>query len=223
MQRKDRWHKQYYKHEKMKIKLYIFAVLTLAFFAGAITAEVRADSAPSREYHVKAAFIYNFIKFVDWPKEKIADSNELITIGIIGKDPFGNAFEAVKGKKIKNKKLAIKQYPGLEQYKAKHKDEYKNKYQDALKKCHILFICSSEKNHLKEIINFIKDSSVLTIGEMDGFLEGGGIIKFMMEEEKVRFEINTTAAKRAKLKIRSQLLRLAKRVVEEKPPEDKKK
>lgn len=211
----------------MKIKAYIFVVLALALFAGAITAEVRADSAPSREYQVKAAFIYNFIKFVDWPKEKAADSNEPIIIGIIGKSPFGNAFETVKGKKIKNKKLAIKQYPGLERYKAKHKDEYKDeykdKYQDALKKCHILFICSSEKNHLKEIINFIKDSSVLTIGEMDGFLEGGGIIKFMMEEEKVRFEINTTAAKRAKLKIRSQLLRLAKRVVEEKPPEDKKK
>lgn len=210
----------------MKIKAYIFVVLALVFFAGPITAEVLADSALSREYQVKAAFIYNFIKFVDWPKGKIADSND-ITIGIIGKSPFGNAFEAVKSKKIKNKKLVIKYFPQLEQYKAKHKDkykdEYKDKYQDALKKCHILFICSSEKKHLKEIINFIKGSSVLTIGEMDGFLAAGGVIKFTMEEKKVRFEINITAAKRAKLKIRSKLLRLAKRVVEEKPPEDKKK
>lgn len=194
-------------------------VLALALFAGPITAEDRADSAPSREYQVKAAFVYNFIKFVDWPKEKVADSNDSITIGIIGKDPFGKAFEPVKGKRIKNKKLVIKQFPGLEQYKAKYKDEYK----DALKKCHILFICSSEKKRLKEIINFIKDSSVLTIGEIEGFLEAGGVINFTMQEQKVHFEVNITAARRAKLKIRSQLLRLAERVVEEKPPEDKKK
>lgn len=209
----------------MKNKVYILVILIL-FAALFATPAMAADSKLNREQQIKAAFIYNFIKFVDWPKEKIADSND-ITIGIIGKNPFGNAFEAVKGKEIKNNKLVIKYFPQLEQYKAKHKDEYKDeykdKYQGALKKCYILFICSSEKEHLKEIINFIKGSSVLTIGDMDGFLAAGGVIKFTMEEKKVRFEINVTAAKRAKLKIRSQLLRLAKRVVEEKPPEDKKK
>ena len=71
-----------------------------------------------------------------------------------------------------------------------------------------------EKN-LKEIINSVKDHSVLTVGEMEGFLEAGGIINWFVEEKKIRFEINTAAAERAKLEIRSNLLRLAKRIVGE--------
>jgi Holliday junction resolvasome RuvABC DNA-binding subunit len=78
-----------------------------------------------------------------------------------------------------------------------------------------LFICSSEQKNLKEIIDLLKDHSVLTVADMQGFLESGGIVNFVIEENKVGFEINIAAAEHAKLKIRSQLLRLAKRIVEE--------
>lgn len=173
------------------------------------------DNAAQPEYQIKAAFIYNFIKFVDWPKEKVAESNEPVTIGIVGKDPFGNAFAPVKDKEDKGRKVLIKRFKPIEELKKSgEKDKSLLEREiESLRKCHLLFICSSEEKSINEIINLVKDHSVLTIGDMQGFLESGGIINFVMEEKKVRFEINVTAAKRAKLKIRSQLLRLAKRVV----------
>jgi len=200
----------------MRIKACIFVVLALALFAAPISVQAQDDSAQNREYQVKAAFLYNFVKFVDWPKEKVADGNEPIIIGVIGKDPFGKAFDPIKKKQVKGKKVVIKRFQDLEE--SKQSDE-----QTALiRKCHLLFICSSEKKKLREIINLVKDDSVLTVGEVKGFLESGGIINFLMEDKKVCFEINNAAAKQTKLKIRSKLLRLAKRIIPEKPSEEAK-
>jgi len=201
----------------MRIKAYIFfVVISLALFAAPISVQAQDDSAQNREYQVKAAFLYNFVKFVDWPKEKVADGNEPIIIGVIGKDPFGKAFDPIKKKQVKGKKVVIKRFQDLEE--SKQSDE-----QTALiRKCHLLFICSSEKKKLREIINLVKDDSVLTVGEVKGFLESGGIINFLMEDKKVCFEINNAAAKQTKLKIRSKLLRLAKRIIPEKPSEEAK-
>ncbi|MFQ6034731.1 MAG: YfiR family protein [Sedimentisphaerales bacterium] len=203
----------------MRIKAYIFVVLALFLILMPLAAEAKDDSGQSREYQIKAAFLYNFIKFVDWPKEKMADSNEPIIIGIIGKDPFGDALDPVKDKQAKGKKLVIKRFKGFEELK-KSSEKDKSKLQrkiEALRKCHLLFICSSEKENFEQIIETLEGSSVLTVEETAGFLESGGIINFIIEDKKVRFEINVAAAKRARLKIRSQLLRLAKRVVREKP------
>ena len=84
-----------------------------------------------------------------------------------------------------------------------------------MKKCHLLFICSSENDDLPDILNIVKNNNVLTVGETGDFLKTGGIINFLLEENKVRFEINLIAARDAKLTIRSQLLRLAQRVIDE--------
>jgi len=176
----------------------------------------RDDPASVREFQIKAAFLYNFINFVDWPKEKAASNNPII-IGIIGKDPFGKAFEPIKNKQVKGRKVLIKRFKDIEELKQSSEQI------ESLRKCYLLFICYSEKKKLSEIINLVKDHSVLIVGDMKDFLESGGIINFLMEDKKVRFEINNTAAKQAKLKIRSKLLRLAKRVIEEKPSEDPKK
>jgi len=83
----------------------------------------------------------------------------------------------------------------------------------ALRKCYVLFVCSSEKKQLKQIFESVEARSVLTVGDVGGFLKAGGVINFVISEGKVRFEINATVAKQAKLKIRSQLLRLAERTV----------
>jgi hypothetical protein len=202
----------------MKIKVYILIVMVLALFA---VPQVRADSASVREYQVKAAFLYNFIMFVDWPNEKIGSNNEPIVIGIIGKDPFENAFDPVKDKQAKDRKVIIKRFKGLEELK---KDQAAfNQEIETIRKCHLLFICRSEEKVVKEITDLVKDNNVLTVGDMPNFLEaGGGIINFVLEEQKVRFEINGTAAKEAKLQIRSQLLRLATRVIGEKLPQEAK-
>jgi hypothetical protein len=190
----------------------------LALFVAPTAIKARAESAQSREYQIKAAFLYNFIKFVDWPEEKFPDSNEPIIIGIIGNDLFGDAFEPIKDKKAKGSSVIIKRFKSFEELKKsteKDKPESDQKI-EVLTKCHLLFICSSEQKNLKEIINTVRDHSVLTVGETEGFLEAGGIINCFVEEKKIRFEINITAAERAKLEIRSNLLRLAKRIVEEK-------
>ena len=169
---------------------------------------VGAESPRSQEYMVKAAFLYNFIKFIEWPEEKLADSNSM-TIGIIGKNPFGKAFEPLKDKQIKDKNVIIKQFKGNEELKQS------DGHTEALKKCHVLFICRSEHKQLEEIIKSVKGHSVLTVGDIKDFLESGGMINFVMEDEKVRFEIHNAAAKRAKLDIRSKLLRLAKRTLDD--------
>lgn len=192
----------------MKIKPYNL-LLTLFTLVLVAAPRGRADSEISKEYQIKAAFLYNFVNFVDWPKGKVADSNEPITIGIIGKDPFGKAFEPLKDKQAKSKKVLIKRFISLKESKLSS-DQI-----EAIRKCHLLFVCNSEKEQLKEIINLVQGHSVLIIGDMDGFLESGGIVNFVIDDQKVRFEINNNTAKQAKLNIRSKLLRLAKRVIEE--------
>lgn len=211
----------------MKNKVYILVILIL-FAALFATPAMAADSKLNREQQIKAAFIYNFIKFIDWPEEKMADSNEPITIGIIGSEDFINAFEPVKHKKIKDRNISVKYFAGFEKLdkSEKENDPQWNQKIKTLKTCHVLFICTCDSvliDNSAKIIKALKGSPVLTVGETAGFLESGGSINLLMEDKKVRFEINITAAKRAKLKIRSQLLRLARRVVEEKPSGDTKK
>jgi hypothetical protein len=191
----------------MRTKGYILITITLTMHTALIIPKVQADSKSSREYQVKAAFLYNFIKFIDWPEEKLNEEEESITIGIIGKDPFGNAFEPIKNKKVKNRKVVIKRF---DRYKGP-KDS--NEQIKSIRQCHLLYICPSEKEKTREIINLIKEHSVLTVGEIKPFLQYEGVINFLMDDNKVQFEINKTAAEEAKLQIRSKLLRLAKRVI----------
>lgn len=182
----------------------LILVLTFVLMVG----QVQANSASEQEYRIKAAFLYNFIKFVDWPKEK--PSNEkTITVGIIGKSLLGKAFEPLKHKQAKDKKVIIKQFPSVEESKLPSEQI------EAIRKCHVLFVCRSEAKKLREIIKSVKGHGVLTVGDSEGFLKSGGIINFVKQDEKVRFEINNTAAKQARLTIRSKLLRLAKKVIDE--------
>jgi hypothetical protein len=204
----------------MKIRVYIFIFVILAMLA---VPQAYGDSASTREYQVKAAFLYNFIMFVDWPAEKMPAAGEPIIIGIIGKDPFENAFEPIKDKQVNGRKVVVIRFKGLNEIKKSDKAGL-DKEIEAIRKCHLLFICSSEKDDSKEITDMVKGCNVLTVSDIPGFLEsGGGIINFVLEEEKVRFEINESNANQAKLQIRSQLLRLAKRVIGEKSSQESKK
>jgi hypothetical protein len=197
------------RQEKVKVRAYSLIAIASVLLITAIAPKAGADSTPSQEYQVKAAFLYNFIQFVDWPEGKLTDNNEPIIIGIIGKDPFEDAFKPIEDKKVKDKNVIVQRFKSFEDLK-NSADKPK-----ALTKCHLLFIGPSEEKNLKEIIDTVKNHSVLTVGEMNGFLENGGIINWFVEDKKIRFEINNAAAGRANLKIRSNLLRLAKRVVED--------
>jgi len=155
------------------------------------------------EYKIKAVYLYNFILFVEWPKpaEDAKEKKEFI-LGIIGKDPFGKSFKEVENRiiKPKGKKLVIKRLG------AYHKNI-------DLKKYDMLFICRSEQQNVKNILNKLKDRPILTTADMEGFLEKKGMINLIKRGKHIKWEINQKPAKGAGLRISSQLLRTALRVV----------
>jgi hypothetical protein len=156
-----------------------------------------AETKPSPEYLIKAAFLFNFTKFVEWPADAFKDDLSPINFCILGADPFGSALDTLKDKTIKGRPFKIKRVNRVDDNEA----------------CHILFISASEKGNLKQILHAIRNSNTLTIGEIEGFARMGGIINFIVVNKKVHFEINPVAAERSGLKISSQLLKLAKIVI----------
>ncbi len=150
------------------------------------------------EYQVKALFIYNFAKFVEWPPESVANPRDPINICVLGQNPFGAALDqAVRGKAVGAREVLLK---------------HLNAGDDA-KSCQVLFV-STDKKRAKSLISEIANAPILTIGDSDGFTDSGGIIGFAMEDSKVRFDINLESAERSHLKISSKLLSLARSVKE---------
>lgn len=204
------------KHSTMRMKASNLVIPTLALIAVSVAIPVMADSAVSRENKIKAAFLYNFMDFVDWPKARMADVSQPIIVGVIGSRDFLKVLEPLKQKKIKGKRIVIRYFPGYEKLK-KSDDPQWNKNMQALKACHTVLLCACDPvstESQRQIIKALKDSPVLTVSEMKGFLEAGGIINFLVDDEKVRFEINNAAARQNGLRISSKLLRLAKRVID---------
>jgi hypothetical protein len=171
----------------------------------------------AREHEIKAAFLYNFVQFTDWPAGKLAESNT-ITIGTLGEHPFGDAFDPVKDKVVKNKRLVIKEFG---KFRTSFPSDDAGKLELAnyiaqLRKCHVLFICDSEHENFQTILEAVKDYSVLTVGETADFLNYNGIITFIPGTEKPVFEINLKVCEREEMKISSKVLRLARKVIGDK-------
>lgn len=151
------------------------------------------DSAPS-EYQIKSAIIYNFAKFITWPPDAYAQPDSPIVIGVMGKNVFGaNLEQAIHDKVVNGRPLEFREIHALAE----------------ATNCHILFISPSEKAHLPDILGAVRHKSVLTVSEMDQFLEAGGMINLVIENNRIRFEINDDVARQAGLVISSKLLTLA--------------
>jgi len=146
------------------------------------------------EYQVKALFLFNFAKYVDWPAEAFLSKNAPIVIGVLGKDNFKEDLQrAVESKSITGRTIIIKYVTA-----------------DAeLSGCHILFISASEKSRLEEILVKTGTLPILTVGEQEQFLEKNGIINFRLKKENIRLEINLAAARKANVQISSKLLAVA--------------
>ena len=154
----------------------------------------RAQVPQLSEYQIKAAFLYNFGRFIDWPPEAFADGSSPFIFGILGENPFGKTLDqAFNGKTLNGHPVVVQVIHSLTE--ASH--------------CHILFISSSEKSHLEKIIQSLHAASILTVSETSHFIDAGGMINFVTVDNKVRFQINNGAAKTARLKISSKLLGLA--------------
>jgi hypothetical protein len=167
----------------------LVAVLLLSGLAAS------AQSPVSREYRIKAAFLFNFARFVEWPSGAPAPPGAPLRIGILGADPFGTALDdIVQGESIQGRPLRIVRSPRLAD----------------LRDCQIIFVSPTEAGRMNEIIADLRGTHALTVGDADAFATEGGMIGFYLEGNKVRFAIDVGAANRAGLRISSQLLRLGK-------------
>jgi hypothetical protein len=154
-----------------------------------------AESGDSSEYLIKAGFIYNFANLMQWPANTFSTPDSPIVIGILGTDTSGGMLdEVLAGKKVNGRSFAVKHLKrGMD-----------------LKGCNIVFVSASETARLDEILHVLKNLPVLTIGETPSFAQRGGIINFIVVDDKIRFEVNVEAAKQADISISSRLLALAK-------------
>jgi hypothetical protein len=150
------------------------------------------------EYQVKAAFLFNFAKFVEWRPSSFSDASAPLRICILGRDPFGQGLrDIINEKTVNGRKLELVYTVDLQ----------------AARACHILFIASSEKARLKQIVEGLRGTSALTVSDTEGFAEQGGMINFVLDNARVQFKVNRNAADQAGLKISSKLLSVARLVI----------
>ncbi len=173
----------------------VLAFIILISHSIADSSALIAQTKAAAEYQVKAAFLYNFAKFVDWPPSAFRDAKQPLDICVYGRDPFGSALEdALLGKTIGERRVGLGRA---------------TQFQD-LAGCQVVFVGAPARESAAELANRLKGRAVLLVGESDGFAVSGGTIQFTIEDNRVRFVINPDAADRAGLKISSKLLALAK-------------
>jgi len=153
-----------------------------------------AETMPPLEYQLKAVFLFNFAQFVEWPPESFPEAQTPLVIGVLGEDPFGAYLdETVRGETVNNRSLVVHRYRRVEE----------------IETCHVLFISRSEEDRLEQILTSLKGRNILTVGDMTDFARRGGMIRFLIEKNKIRLRVNLAATKDANLVISSKLLRPA--------------
>jgi hypothetical protein len=145
------------------------------------------------EYAVKAAFLYNFAKFVEWPPEKFASADAPLLICIVGENPFGGALATLSGKSVDRRPVEVRNIPTT----------------TSLDPCHIVFLGRAEQDSFKPLLAKLARLPILTVSDIGDFTRSGGMIGLIEAEQRIRFSINLTAARRANLNLSSQLLKLA--------------
>ncbi|MBU1054600.1 MAG: YfiR family protein [Proteobacteria bacterium] len=182
-----------------KVTKYILWVILILMISVSIPSSLTyASESLNTESKLKAAFIYNFAKFVDWPATESKDtSSQPFVIGVLGRDPIIEKLLTIEGKLIKGRKLSVRTLSDIKE----------------INDCQVVFISTSEKNNLIGILNAIKNKEVLTVSDIKNFVDEGGNIGFVRVENKIRFDINLKTAEKSNLKIRSDLLSLARRII----------
>jgi hypothetical protein len=151
-----------------------------------------AHGAAFSEYELKAAFVYNFASFTDWPPKAAPG----MSVCVIGQDPFGQALDALEGKVVKGQSLTVRRIGTIAEVRT----------------CRILFISASEVNNLPRLLAAVKDLPVLTVADMEDAALQGVMIGFAIEKQRITFEINASAARNANIVLSSRLLNLARNV-----------
>ena len=158
-----------------------------------------SESMFSREYQIRAAFLFNFAKFTRWPTDASSHADTPLSFCVMGVTPLSLALvQFIAGKRIRGRQATMR--------RVTNSDEFID--------CNVLFIARTEQDAVIRFAHILSDSSVLTVGEIPHFAQKGGVIELLVVENKLRFAINVKAAKRARLKLSSHLLKLAQIVSE---------
>jgi hypothetical protein len=167
--------------------------LIAALLALAAAPQAWSEKRPTIEYQVKASYLYNFLRFVEWPPEAFAGDTVLICV--FGEDNFGSALRAIAGETVQARTLAVRHF----------------REPEGLEACHIVFMSASERGRESQVLQRLAGRPVLTVGETAGFAGRGGAINLIRVADKIHFEFNRPAAERNRLKISAQLLQLGVR------------
>ncbi|HEY5039524.1 MAG TPA: YfiR family protein [bacterium] len=173
-----------------------FRLLTITLILGLVLPVFGQIS----EYAVKAAYLFNFAKFVEWPTGTFQGETSPIIIGVLGEDPFGDDLDRIiEDKSVNGHSIRLKRFGVFDGIQIPQ-----------LRRCQILFIAYSEKDHLSVILQVLRGAPVLTVSEIGKFPLSGGMILFDQEGQRITLGINPKTAQRAQLKISSKLLHVAK-------------
>ncbi len=167
----------------------------------AFTTSLRAeDLDESKAYKVKAAYLYNFAKFIHWPDRAFKNDNSPFVIGVLDNDRFADVVRAtVRNKTIHNRNIVV-QYINWSHPEGR----------EIVKRCHMVYICEDNPKHMKKILAFLKKSPLLSVSDNPDFAAAGGMVEFVLEEGRFVFDINRKAIEQASMKISSRLLDLAR-------------
>lgn len=158
---------------------------------------IRSSAEIPKEYEIKAAFLYNFAKFIEWPPQRFATETDPIVIGVLGRNPFDGEFEKIiRGRQVNGRKVVVRLMTST----------------DEARSAHLVFVAAGEEDRFAAMVTGLREAAVVTVGESDRFATLGGTIIFVREGDKVRFAINLVSAEQARTRISSQLLKLASEV-----------
>ena len=175
----------------LKSKLVAAIVLPLAL---SLQAAPSPPATAEGEYALKAVFVYNFLRFIDWPAAAFGAPDEPMVIGIIGEDPFGPLLrETVQGEMPRGRNIRIEHYRSPRE----------------MRKCHLLFVGRTEESRYKEMLSSVAGKSIVTVGETESFLDAGGMIALTTDRNRIRLTMAPTAMRAASLDVSSKLLRVA--------------
>ena len=164
----------------------------------ALEARGAAAADSTLEYRVKAAFLYNFTRFVEWPPLRTANESAPLVIGVLGEDPFGETLDkTVSGKRVKGRSVEVERFES----------------EAGIERCHVLFVSGSESDRLPLVLNRLEGLPVLIVGESKDFIEHGGAVRLFRKDGRVQFEISLDASDRAQLQISARLLKVADRII----------
>jgi hypothetical protein len=169
-------------------------VLPALLLLAVLLAPAAPGAANPPEPDVKAAFVLNFIKFVEWPPSAFRSPEDPVLLAVIGDDPTAAAVERLDGKSVSGRRLVVRRAPGA----------------SAVDPCHVLFIGASGKPELPALLGAIRQKPVLTVADFEGFAGRGGAIGFIRQSDRIGFEINEDAARDAGLKVNAKLLYLGR-------------